>query len=85
MAYWNPLIIDSFEPLINLNSLKKNMKKSTLILNAVIAVSLTAFVACSTPAPEEAPAEETVVEEPVVEEPVVEEVVDTTAVETPAE
>jgi hypothetical protein len=80
------VIIDNFDRLINQNSFNKNMKKSTLILNAVIAVSLTAFVACSTPAAEEAPAEEVVVEE-VVEEPVVEEVVDTTAAaaETPAE
>jgi Na+-transporting methylmalonyl-CoA/oxaloacetate decarboxylase gamma subunit len=64
------------------------MKKSTMFINLMVVVFLGSFVACSSPAPEEAPAEETVVEEAVVEEPVVEEVVDTTAAateEAPAE
>jgi hypothetical protein len=75
-------VFNTFALLINqIHSLI--MKKSTLFSNALVAIFFASFVACSSPAQEEAPAEEAVVEEVVVEEePVVEEVVvDSAAVE----
>jgi hypothetical protein len=72
-------IFYTFAPLINQTHLI--MKKSTLFSNALVAIFFASFVACSSPAQEEAPAEEAVVEEveEVVEE--VEAVADSAAVE----
>jgi hypothetical protein len=69
------LVFITFAVLINQNHFI--MKKSTLFTNALVAVFFASFVACSSPATEEAPAEEAAVEEVAEEmEEVVEEAVE---------